>query len=313
MSDYVKGVFPAAVDNSIRKSLVRCQKMAYWKHERGLQPVGESNVHLAAGKAFAAGLCAARQAFYGPSGGDGFEALAAGLRAVRTSYHYSGPMPPYCYKTADRMEAALAFYLEKWPLATDALKPVRLNDGRLAVEMCVAFVIPVPHPVTGRALDYVANFDMLAIDQFGHYWIVDEKTTGKMGDAWALQWTLDSQLTGYCYAAKILLADNGIPDAEIAGAIIRGIAIHKNDFGGMECLEPRQPWEIDRWYAQMMRDMEAWAAAHKTGRHQMVMDHACALYNSPCEYAKLCKAREPEKLIEGSYVIRHYDPLNRED
>lgn len=48
---------------------------------------------------------------------------------------------------------------------------------------------------------YAANFDLLAVDPMGRYWVIDEKTTGKMGDSWALQWTLDSQLTGYCKAA----------------------------------------------------------------------------------------------------------------
>lgn len=310
MTDYVKGLFPAAVDNSMRKSLVRCQKMAYWKHERGLDPSAGANVHLSAGRAFAAGLYTARRAYYddGALAGD---ALTAGIMVIEDTYDYSGPMPPYCYKTKDRMQAALAFYLDKWPMATDRIKPLRLNDGRLALEMPISFEIPVNHPVTGKLLQYVANLDMLGIDDQRRVWVVDEKTTGKMGDAWALQWSLDSQLTGYCQAAIIELTRQGMGDLQVAGAIIRGIAIHKSDFGGMECLELRQPYEIQRWYNQMVRDMQRWADAHAEGNHDMVLDHACALYNSPCEYARLCKAHDPERLIEGNFVVKHYDPLNR--
>lgn len=305
--------FPAVVDNSMRKSLVRCQELAYWKHERGLVPVGENRVHLAAGKAFAAGLAAVRQAFYGEGIADPYDLLKIALAACKPAYDYTGPMPPYCYKTLDRVEGALAFYMDKWPFANDPLRPVRLNDGRLGIELCVSFPIPVDHPTNGSPLHYVANFDLLAIDDQSRYWIVDEKTTGKMGDSWALQWTLDAQLTGYCRAACILLQREGISDPRMAGAIIRGIAFHKADYAGMECLEPRQEWEMDRWYLQMLRDMQAWADAHKSGTHQMVMDHACALYNSPCEYARLCKSREPDKLLDGSFVVRHYNPLNRDE
>lgn len=311
--DYVQGVFPPAVDNSMRKSLVRCQKLAYWKHERGLVPIGENRVHLEAGKAFAAGLCAARRAFYGEGIADPYDLLKIALAACRPAYNYTGPMPQWCFKTLDRIEGALAFYMDKWPFATDPLRPVRLNDGRLGIELCIPFPIPVSHPITGKLLVHVANFDMLALDDQNRYWVVDEKTTGKMGDSWAMQWTLDAQLTGYCKAARILLQEEGISSPLVAGAVIRGIAFHKTDYAGMECLEPRQEWELDRWYLQMVRDMQDWADAHKSGQHQMVMDHACALYNSPCEYAGLCKSREPEKRIEGSFVVKHYDPLNRED
>lgn len=308
----VQGKFPEVTDNSMRKTLVRCQKMAYWKHERGLIPVADNRVHLAAGKAFAAGLCAARRAFYVEGIADPFDVLRAALPAVRAAYDYTGPMPPYCYKTLDRVEAALAFYLEKWSLATETMVPVRLNDGTLCVELCVTFEIPVKHPTTGKNLMYAANFDLLAVDPMGRYWVIDEKTTGKMGDSWALQWTLDSQLTGYCKAARILLQRDGVHEPEIAGAIIRGIAFHKADFAGMECLEPRQPWELDRWYQQMVLDMAAWSYASEHGLHNMVMDHACALYNAPCEYARLCKALEPEKLIDDTtFHVKHYDPLNR--
>lgn len=310
----VRGTFPAAVDNSMRKTLVRCQKMAYWKHERGLVPVGEQRVHLVAGRAFAAGICAVRRAFYGEGVSDPYDLLKAGLAAVRANYDYTGSMPQWCYKTVDRVESALAFYLDKWPLADERLIPVRFHNGTLGIELCESMPTPLQHPTTGATIPFVANFDMLAQDrETGMYWIVDEKTTGKMGDTWALQWALDSQLTGYCFVARRLLRLMGDKTAEVAGAIIRGVSFLKTEHAGMECMEYRQPWELERWYYQMMRDMNGWIAAHRNGYHDGVYDHACALYNSPCEYSKLCKAHDPERLIDGNYNIKHYNPLNRED
>lgn len=309
-TEYIRGQFPTCVDNSMRKSLVRCQKLAYWKHERGLQLADGANIHLVAGRAFAAGLHRARVAFHDEHA-DAFESLREGLKSLAATYNYTGPMPAYCYKTLERMEAALAFYLEKWPLASDMFQPIRLNNGKLALELAHVIELSVRHPITEQPLCHVMNFDMLALDPMDRLWVIDEKTTSKMGDAWSMQWTLDSQLSAYCYAARDIAVQQGW-NHEVAGALIRGIAIHKSDFAGMECLEPRQQWEIDRWYEQMNRDMYSWTQASRYGTHAQILDHACALYNAPCEYAKLCKAHDPERLIENNYIVKHYDPLNRD-
>lgn len=304
--------FPTTVDNTMRKTLVRCQQMAAWKHLYGFQPaVSEANIHLAAGRAFAAGIAAARLAYH-DKGAHPFDALQAGLEALRANYAYSGPVPMYCYKTLDRMEGALAFYLDKWPLATDERQVLRLNDGRWAVELGETFELPVLHPDTDKLLRYTANFDTLLEDRQGRVWVIDEKTTGKMGDAWALQWTLDSQLTGYVFAATLLLRRLGMTQP-VVGAVVRGIAIHKADYQGMECLELRHEWEIERWHDQMCRDFERLAVAYKDrSGFDRVLDHACALYNAPCEYATLCKARDPLRIAETTYQVRFYDPLNRD-
>lgn len=300
--------FPRAIDNSMRKELVKCQKIAHWKFERGLSQ--EESVDLHAGGAFAAGMEAMRRAFY-EKGEDVSKALDAGIAELHRFYgDFKSPVPTN--KTADRMAGALAYYAVERRLDEEMLVPVDLGDGRLGIEMSFNYEIPIEHP-DGGLLTYCGRYDLLAKDGNDEVWVVDEKTTKQMGDAWIHQWQLDSGLTGYCWAAQRLLDEHGLP-YKVAGAVINGLAIRamSNAMPYEHQRVPvfRQPWFIERWYHQMLRDVAEWRDAYMNQTHRMVLDHACALYNNPCGYAKLCNAANPEPLV-GSYPVKFWNPLTR--
>jgi hypothetical protein len=173
--------------------------------------------------------------------------------------------------------------------------------------------LPIPHPTTGLPLRWVGRFDMLAMDEAGKAWVVDEKTTSQMGDKWANQWFLDSQISGYCWGARKLLDSQGLQSIEVAGAYVNGIAIRKYDYEVQRLPVFREQWEIDRWCVQMLADVEKWKAAYLTQWHNQALDHACAFYNNPCQFTPLCKSRNPERLIDGSFVVRRWNPVTRDD
>lgn len=305
--------FPEAIDNSMRKELVKCQKIAHWKFEKGLTAEGISP-DLHAGGAFATGCETTRKAFYLGQKND-VDALQMGIEALYKAYGDFVPPPPKKYKTAktaDRMAGALAYYFGERPLSQSNLVPLMLGE-ELGVEISFNFEIPIDHPVTRLPLTYCGRFDMLAVNERKEIWVVDEKTTGDMGDGWLNQWNLDSALTGYCWGAKKLLEKHGI-DLPVVGAVINGVAIRalSNAMPYEHRAVPtfRQDWEVERWYRQMLRDVQGWVNAYRMQNHSQVLDHACALYNNPCAYAKLCKARNPEQL-EDSYAVRWWDPLTR--
>lgn len=297
--------FPEVVDNSMRKAFVRCPKSAHWHYEKGLQPP-ESRIDLHAGKAFAKGLDAARIAFYKESTSHE-EAVERGIYAVLEAY--GDRDAGKSNKTKWRMSGALVFYFEQHRMDEDEFRPVVFPDGSVGVEIQGLFEIPVLHPETGKPLKHSFRFDMLAEDRNGDYWGVDEKTTSKLGDSWALQWDLDSQMTCYSKGGKVLLESKGLDPERFKGMVVNGVSILKYDYGHMRVPTPRMDWEIARWHNQMCRDFERWIAMYKGQDHDMVLDHACALYNSPCEYAPLCKSREPHK-IENSYEVKFWDPSN---
>lgn len=312
MSTTIQGElhFPHAIDNSMRKELVKCQKIAHWKFERGLNSP-EPSIDLHAGGAFAKGCEEARKAYYQL----GKTQEASVLIGVQALYAFYGDFkcPTKSNKSADRMAGALAYYLEERNFDFEKLKPFMLN-GRLSVEMSFNHPIPITHPGTGKQLTYCGRFDMLAKDEAGQVWVCDEKTTSQMGEAWIHQWNLDSALTGYCWGSQKLLRDAG-DDSPVVGAIINGVAIralsNAMPYEHMRCPVFREDWEVERWYAQMLRDIEGWSIAYVSQDHNQVLDHACALYNNPCQFAKLCKARNPERLFD-TYTVRFWNPLERD-
>lgn len=311
MSNDYKPAFPEAIDNTMRKLLVKCEMAAHYRFEMGLQPIGENRVDLVAGKAFAKGVETARMAYYR----DGLAQEAAINAGVQAVFHsYGGYIPPdKSNKTAARMAGALGFYFNDHPLPTEELKPFRFPNGKWSVELSFAHDIGIGHPDTGANLKYCGNFDMLALDGQGQAWVVDEKTTSQMGDKWDNQWPLDSQMTGYCWGARKLLDEVGMKSTPIAGVIINGVAIRLRDYETRRLTLYRQDWEIERWYKQMIRDVNSWKEAYLLGQHDQALDHACAYYLNPCEFSPLCRSRNPERQIEGSYIVKFWNPLKRDD
>lgn len=304
--------FPHAIDNSMRKELVKCQKIAHWKHERGLSQ--EESVDVHAGGAFAAGMEAMRRSFY-EQHRSVEDALGDGLQALHVAYG-DFKCPDNSNKSAIRMAGALAYYASENRLDVEELTPLLLGD-QLGIEIAFNEQIPILHPVDGAMLTYCGRFDMLAIDRSEGVWVVDEKTTKAMGEAWVHQWQLDSGMTGYCWAAQRLINRAGLT-YEVKGAIINGIAIramsNASPYEHMRVTTYRQPWFIERWYSQMLKDVHSWVEAFKHQDHNQVLDaHAgCAIYNAPCPYANLCNAANPAPLFQ-SYEVKWWNPLTRED
>lgn len=302
-------LFPEKIDNSMRKELVKCETAAHYRYEAGIESADTSRVDLIAGKAFAKGMERMRKAFYieGKK-----ERIAVGEGVVACTKEYGEYVPDkLTAKTVHRMAGAITFYAQEFPLETEKLKPVIFDDGTNGIECYFEEMIPLVHPDTGKPLYYCGNFDLLALDENGECWIVDEKTTSQMGDKWGNQWFLDAGLTGYCWGARKLLDLHGMSTTPIRGAYINGIAIRKYDYEPRRLAVYREQWEIDRWYDQMIADVQRWKRAYMTKQHNQVLDHACALYNNPCQFAPLCKSRNPDRLVDGSYVVRRWNPSER--
>lgn len=305
----MKPEFPHYIDNTMRKVLVKCQKAAHYRFELGLQSKAAKKVDLVAGGAFAAGIERVRRAYFVEKL-SAADAAKLGVEALFTAYGDFQP-PKDTNKTAERMAGALLFYLERFPLEQEKLAPFVFPDGSTGIELDFHYPIGIEHPESGRELEYCGRFDMLAVDlEAGGLWVVDEKTTSSMGEKWANQWPLDSQMSGYVWGAERRLQEHGV-EQEIKGAIINGVAIKKYDYDGGRFKTYREPWEVQRWLTQMKRDVLDWKVAHQAGNHMMNLDHSCAYYLNPCEFAPLCKSRNPERLFEGEYVVEFWNPRER--
>lgn len=308
-------MFPEYIDNTMRSALMMCPRKFYYSGVRHLAKHEGTSIHLHAGGAYAFGLETMRKAFY-VAGKGPKEALREGKKAIREFWgSFELPSHMKTYKTLERMELALEYYVTHFPLETDFITPHIAPSGEKCIEF--KFAIPIPeliHPDTGKPILFCGRCDMIC-DYSGHVLVEDDKTTGQLGESWVRNWKHDAQPTGYCWAARSL----GFP---VTGAIIRGIAIlslkedkdetiiMNTSYGRAQAIVTRAPWEVDRWYEQFVRDIQRAINMYREGYWDFTLDKsACNAYGG-CTYDELCSSRDPEPFIENNYVINVWNPLD---
>lgn len=299
--------FPEIIDNTRRSSWTHCRQQFFRGHVQNLRTKGATNIHLHAGGCFARGLEVCRKAFYG-EGLETDEAEALGRQAMLAFWgDFEVPEGKENKGLANLLKAFDSYFLE-YPLATDRIKPLISANGEPAVEF--TFSVPIPgtrHPTTGDPLLYAGRFDMLGLYN-GQLFAVDEKTATSLGDQWRRQWDLDSQFTGYCWAA-------GQYGYKVAGAIVRGVGLLKTKISHAEAIVYRPQWMVDRWLSQLVRDCtrmteayKRWLALDNDSEWDYALDKAhCDAY-SGCAYKLLCSTPEPDNWI-SSYEVSEWDPL----
>lgn len=292
--------FPDVIDNTAREQFSTCPMRFKYSSIWKLTPA-RTSIHLHAGGAYAAGLEAMRKAFYDCHVSEA-DALATGIEALVRFYGDYEPEEKDL-KTCERMVMALISYVDQYPLATDIVRPLQLPNGKHAVEFTFAIPIDVTHPTTGNPILYAGRYDFLGVRD-GSLFVVDDKTTSRLGATWAAQWDLNSQFTGYCWAAKQF-------DYPVVGAIIRGQSILKTGTEHAQAIIYRPDWQIERWYENLCRNVERAIAAWHTGTYDYALGASCSAY-SGCEFKKLCLSQNPTNWIPGNYVQRHWNPLAKD-
>lgn len=292
--------FPELIDNTMREAYSSCPTKFHKGHIQKIGP-NPPSVHLHAGGAYAAGLEIMRKEFYDL----GTDEETAKLRGIEALIQYYGDFecPAGSNKSLDRMIGALEFYTQTYPLATDIVKPFRLATGKHAIEFTFAIPMEVNHPVTGQPLLYSGRFDMLAIRDDALF-VEDDKTTSQLGPTWGGQWDLNSQFTGYCYAAQTF----GYP---VAGAIIRGTSILKEKYGDAQAIVYRPQWQLDRWWEQLHDDAARMISDYNRGWFGHALGGACSHY-SGCEFKRLCLSQNPDQWLDAYYTQRLWNPLDKD-
>lgn len=270
------------------------QYLRHWKPQ-------STNVHLHAGAAFAAALEDCRRAYY-DLGADPELAATIGLRKLFETYG-DFECPPDSAKSLERMSQAFEYYLDAFPLATDAARPKKMASGRHAVEF--SFATPIDdffHPVTGQPLIYSGRSDMV-VEMANGVFIMDDKTTSQLGASWANQWEMRAQFTGYCWAAH--RAGHAVD-----GVLVRGVAILKTKFNHAQHITYRPAWEIDRWYTQTLRDLIRMRDMWESGLFDYNLGEACGEYGG-CMFVPICKKPNPDEWLSAYFAQKKWNPLTR--
>lgn len=300
--------FPSFIDNTIRKAIATCPTKAKYEFIENLRPTGAKAIHLHFGAAFAVGLESARRAFFER----GASADAAVDSAVRDAVHVYGDADAEgTFKTADRLEGALHYYFKQWPLDSELIVPV---EG--GIECSFEIPLPILHPDTGKNIPYVGRYDMLGLDKRGTLWVVDEKTASKLGELWDAKWDLDCQLTGYMWSVReqIRRGDRALPPASVSDirSMVRAVSVLSKGYGHTEVPMVRSVWYIDRWYNQLIRDVERFKEAYTKGTFDLALhENACVQFGRRCDFNPLCLTPHPNRIKDSLYHVVHWNPLAR--
>ena len=303
MTNLVKaGDFPRVFDSSMMASWKSCPQFFYRTYVQHLKPKGLS-VHLHAGKAFASGIEVAREQFY-VHGKPAEEAVAlGGMRLVKDYGDFE--CPPDSAKSLERTLGALEFYFDNYPLSHDKYPPITLPSGKRGIEFSFAVPIDRKHPQTGEPLIYCGRLDaLLQLDsQTPGAYITDEKTTSSLGPTWSRQWDLRSQFTGYAWGCR----ESGI---RADGVIVRGVSILKTKYDTQQAISFRAPWQIDRWYEELLLYIDDIIRAWETSKWRHNYDSSCADYGG-CALKNACSSEDPNPWLETYFERRAWNPILR--
>lgn len=281
--------FPMSVTSSILSDYKACPHLFAEKYIRHVYPENES-IHLVAGAAFAAGLQAAREAFY-IRGADEDDARLVGFRALLENWREpTGGLRTK--KPIDRIADALQAYIDEYPFIVDRIQPAMIEE-RHGIEFSFALPLPLNHPVTGDPLLYEGRCDMIG-DYEGTLVVTDEKTTGQLGQSWSSNFRLRGQFIGYTWAARA----SGIP---VLGVLVRGIAIRSSGFDFAQSVHLYPDHLIDEWYNDMLYTVEQMIVDYKNDRFPKDYGQSCTSYGG-CAFVDRCASRFPDEL--PGYVVK---------
>lgn len=294
--------FPAVVDSTMRSAFVECPQKFYQSYVLNLAPKGKS-IHLVAGGAFAKGLEVTRKAFWDFEAPPE-EAIEMGMAAAIAAYDPEVNEPGH-QKSLDRVLVAMTSYFQTYPLGEDPIKPFcPENSEKHSIEFSFAIPLPIMNVSTGEPIIYSGRFDLLGVFQDA-IWVVDEKTATQLGASWGRKFDLRAQMTGYCWGAR----EYGYP---VAGAIIRGIGFLKTQITHAQVMTHRAPWLVDRWYAQLLRDIQRMQECYTAGIWDYAYGDACDAYGG-CQFLNVCTKEDPTKWYPMYFEHRKWDPLHKED
>lgn len=299
----MRPLFPPVWDSTMVAALRACPRKMELQYVNHWKPKTES-VHLVAGKAFAAGIEAARIAHY-INGTPPEEASAYGIQALMRGYgnfqppeHGSGAA-----KTLERMCGALEFYFSRYPLGADGATPIFHGEHR-GIEFGFSVPLPIDHPTLKQPLIYVGRTDMTA-HAYGGIMVYDEKTTTSLGESWGRQWDLRSQFTGYVWGHR----HYGI---KATGVVVRGISILKTKYDTQQVITYRPQWQLDRWEYQTLRDIRNAIRMWEEGYWDYNLDNACTDYGG-CPLKDVCLSPAPDDWLPMRFERKVWDPIGREE
>ena len=293
--------FPEVFDNTMRVAADSCPRKFQLAHIHHLRH-GDTSIHLLAGGAYAAGLEQLRLSYFRDGEREKARYIGVGLiAAIRHWYSLDEDPRLDEVKSLPNVLCAIYYYTTQFPLGTDWLTPI-VDEGNPLVEFTFAIPLEQRHPRSGNPLLYTGRFDVFA-EYAGNPAVYDDKTTQRLGPSWIKQWELDSQISGYIWAAREYGYDCDT-------AFIRGVSFLKRSCGNAQAISHRTDFEIRDWRNTLDYTLDQMLELYETRTvFPKSLGNACKEYGG-CPYVSLCKKENWREWIEPEFNVHVWNPLD---
>lgn len=302
MDHIVNGQLPIYIDSTMMATFRSCQRKFYNNYIIN-KVLDGNNVHLTAGGAIAHAMDTVRKLQFGKPPIQIDELMGLAFKPFVEKWG-DLDVPMDQAKNIHNCLWALEEYLRHYHPATDPVQPLARADGTPTTEFTFAVPLPIHHP-NGDPFVYCGRFDLLGRYTFNDLLVVlDEKTSGSLGAAWARQWDMRGQFIGYVWACQQL-------GYNVKDVLVRGIGIYKTEPKLLAVPTAYPTHLVDRWYKQLLLTLEKLVWCYTYDQWDYDFADACSSYGG-CPYQPMCLSSVPERFY-SNYTDRTWAPISNNE
>ncbi len=216
-------------------------------------------------------------------------------------------------RTMSNLEATLIAYIDQWELERF---PVWIEDAKnpqstVGIEMSLDIVITFHYnDGTQRKLRYIGRMDGIHIDpRRNNATIVHEnKTAGRLDDAWRMSFHMSHQVTGYCAGGSVITR-SGCDVGLVLGA---QIPLPKQYASGVVHERvSRPPHMFERWFQWIDHTVSIEEQFADDPINAPKLTHSCNRYFRPCSLIPFCTDdEEGMRATLEQMITEEWNPLH---
>jgi len=309
------------IDNTILKATTRCHTEAVLRHVHGLT-TEEKSAALAAGTAAHEALAL----WLGGVGrGGALAALNASYAATAERVATLIAADPRSEKWLGRFRGEnIAAIMERY-FETNPVERLPFVAEPELVE--IAFEVPLDE---AGEFTFTGRLDAIVRERAsGQLYVLDHKTTGQIDVKWGAMFRLDSQMSGYVWAAEQTLGER------VAGVYINAIEFSKLPGSDRKCTAhgvvyaecgpehakfellqfDRAPWQLAAWHQTALnkaREFAGLQTTHAGHRDRLTQADMQGTFHSACKFCQFnefCAAGRPVHALDTLFVYKPWSPL----
>lgn len=198
-------------------------------------------------------------------------------------------------RTMSNMEATLLAYVDRWDLSRFPVWIADEKDPQCKVGIEMPFDLMLTFHYTGgpsltpppRSIRYIGRMDGIHVDpRRNNSTIVHEnKTAGRLDDAWRMSFHMSHQITGYCAGGSVITG-SGCDAGLVLGA---QIPLPKQYASGIvDERVSRAPHMFDKWFRWIDFTVSIEEQYINDPLNAPKLTHSCNRYFRPCAFIPLC-------------------------